>query len=49
MFWAILAVLLLLWFLGFMGHVAGGFIHLLIVAAVGVIVMKIVSVNRMSR
>jgi Family of unknown function (DUF5670) len=31
MLWTILVVLLVLWLLGFIGHIGGGFIHLLLV------------------
>lgn len=40
MLWTIVAVLLVLWLLGFSLHVAGGLIHLLLVVA---LVMVIVS------
>lgn len=34
MLWTIVAILIVLWLLGLLGHVAGGFIHLLLVIAV---------------
>ena len=34
MLWTIMAVLVVLWLFGFIGHVGGGLIHLLLVAAV---------------
>jgi hypothetical protein len=46
MLWAIVAVLLILWLLGFSLHVAGGLIHLLLVVALVVIVINLVSGRR---
>lgn len=43
MFWTIVAVLLILWLLGFSLHVAGGFIHLVLVVAVVIVVMNLLS------
>ncbi len=34
MLWTIIVILFLLWLLGFATHIAGSFIHILIVAAV---------------
>lgn len=42
MLWTIVAVLLILWILGFSLHVAGGLIHLLLVLALVVIVFNLV-------
>jgi hypothetical protein len=42
MLWTIIVVLLVLWLLGLIGHVAGGFIHLLLVVAVIVLVIRLV-------
>jgi hypothetical protein len=44
--WTILAVLLVLWLLGFIGNVAGGFIHLLLVLALIVFVVNALSNRR---
>ncbi len=41
MLWTIVAVLLILWLLGFSLHVAGGLIHLLLVVALVVIVINL--------
>jgi hypothetical protein len=41
MLWAIIVVLLLLWLLGVFGHIAGNLIHLLLVAAVVVLVIQL--------
>ena len=46
MIWTILVVLLVLWLLGFIGNVAGGFIHLLLLVAAVVLVVKLVSGRR---
>ena len=43
MIWTILVVLLVLWVLGFVADVAGGLIHLLLVAAAVVLVVKLVT------
>lgn len=46
MIWTILVILLVLWLLGFIGNVAGGFIHLLLIVAAAVLVFKLVSGRR---
>jgi hypothetical protein len=46
MFWTILIILLVLWALGFALNVAGGFIHLLLVAAVIVLIWNLFSGRR---
>ena len=46
MLWTIVAVLLILWLLGFSLHVAGGLIHVLLVVALIVIVVNLVSGRR---
>ncbi|MGD0988799.1 MAG: lmo0937 family membrane protein [Candidatus Sulfotelmatobacter sp.] len=46
MLWTIVAVLLILWLLGFSLHVAGGLIHLLLVVALVVIVINLFSGRR---
>ena len=42
MLWTIFVILIVLWLLGILGHVAGGFIHLLLVIAVIVLVIRLV-------
>jgi hypothetical protein len=42
MLWTVFVVLIVLWLLGFMGHIAGGFIHRLLVIAVIVLVVRLV-------
>jgi hypothetical protein len=47
MLWALFVILLVLWLLGFLAfHVAGGFIHLLLVIAVIVLVIQLLSGRR---
>ena len=41
MLWAILAVLVILWLLGFSFHIAGSLIHILLVAAVIILVINL--------
>ena len=41
MIWTILVILLVLWLLGFIADVAGGLIHLLLVVAAIVLVVKL--------
>jgi hypothetical protein len=46
MLWTIVAVLLILWLLGFSLHVAGGLVHILLVIAVIVIVINLIQGRR---
>jgi hypothetical protein len=46
MLWTIVVVLLILWLLGFTMHVAGGLIHILLVIALVVIVMRLLTGRR---
>lgn len=46
MLYTIVVILVILWLLGLVGHIAGGFIHLLIVAAVAVLIYKLVTGRR---
>jgi Family of unknown function (DUF5670) len=46
MLWTIVAVLLILWFLGFSLHVAGGLIHLILVVAIVMVVINLFSGRR---
>jgi len=46
MLWTILVILLVLWLLGFLSHVGGGLIHLLLVVAVIILVINLVSGRR---
>jgi len=43
MLWTIAVILLILWLLGFIsGHVIGGFIHILLVVAIVVVLIRII-------
>jgi hypothetical protein len=46
MLWTIVVVLLILWLLGFSLHVAGGLIHILLVVALVVIVLRLLTGRR---
>jgi hypothetical protein len=46
MIWTVVVVLLILWLLGFTMHVAGGLIHLLLVIALVVIVLRLLTGRR---
>jgi Family of unknown function (DUF5670) len=46
MLWTIVVLLLLLWVLGFAMHVAGGLIHLLLVIALVIIVLRLLTGRR---
>ena len=46
MLWTIVVLLLILWLLGFTLHVAGGLIHILLVIALVVIVMRLLTGSR---
>jgi hypothetical protein len=46
MLWTIMAVLIVLWFLGLLAHVGGGLVHLLLVVAAIVLVLELVSGRR---
>jgi hypothetical protein len=46
MLWTIVAVLLILWLLGFSMHIAGGLVHILLVVALIAIVFNLLSGRR---
>ena len=46
MLWTILVILLVLWLLGFIGHVGGNFIHLLLVVAAIVLIFNLITGRR---
>lgn len=46
MLWTILVILLVLWLIGLLSNVGGGFIHLLLVVAVVVLVINLVTGRR---
>jgi hypothetical protein len=46
MLWAIIVALLVLWLIGFVAHIAGGLIHLLLVIALVVFVINLLKGRR---
>ena len=42
MLWTIMVILLILWLLGFLSHVGGGLIHILLIIAVIVLVVGLI-------
>jgi hypothetical protein len=46
MLWAVFAIILVLWILGFSFHIAGGLIHLLLVIALIVLIFNLLSGRR---
>ena len=46
MLWTILVILLLLWLVGFLGHIGGTMIHILLVMAVAILVFNLMSRRR---
>ena len=46
MLWTIVAILLILWLLGFSFHVGGGLIHILVIVAVVVVIFNLLSGRR---
>ena len=46
MLWTVVVLLLILWLLGFTMHVAGGLIHVLLVIALVVFVLRLLSGRR---
>jgi Family of unknown function (DUF5670) len=46
MLWTIVVILVVLWLIGFTMHVAGGLIHLLLVVALVVIVLRLLGGRR---
>jgi hypothetical protein len=46
MLWTIVVVLLILWALGFAVHIGGGLIHLLLVIALIVVVVRLIQGRR---
>jgi hypothetical protein len=43
MLWTIAVILLILWLVGFSFHVAGGLIHIILVIAVAVVVIRLLT------
>ena len=46
MLWTIVVILLILWVLGFAMHIAGGLIHILLVVALVIIVLRLLTGSR---
>jgi hypothetical protein len=46
MLWTIVAILLILWLLGFSFHIAGSLVHILLVVALVVIVINLIGGRR---
>jgi len=46
MLWTIFIILIVLWLLGFLGHVGGGLIHLLLVIEEVVLIIKLIQGRR---
>ena len=46
MLWTIVAVLVVLWLLGLIGHIGGGLIHALLVIAVIVVIYNFITGRR---
>jgi hypothetical protein len=46
MLYTIAVVLIILWLLGFIGHIGGGLIHLLLVIAVVLVIVNLISGRR---
>ena len=46
MLWTIFVIILVLWLLGFSFHVGGGLIHMLLVAALIVLIINLISGRR---
>jgi hypothetical protein len=46
MLWTIFVIVLILWLLGFSLHIAGGLIHLLLVAALIVLIVNLLTGRR---
>ena len=46
MLWTIIGILFVLWLLGFVAHVGGGLIHLLLVVAIVVFLINLITGRR---
>jgi hypothetical protein len=46
MLWTILVILIILWLLGFLTHVGGGLIHLILVIALIILVIQLITGRR---
>ena len=46
MLWTIIVILVVLWLLGFLGHIGGGLIHLLLVIADIIVIVNLIQGRR---
>ncbi len=46
MLWTIIVILLVLWLLGFIGHIGGGLIHILLVIALIIFIYNLLTGRR---
>ena len=46
MLWTILVIIIVLWLVGFLAHVGGGLIHLLLLVALIVLIIQLVTGRR---
>jgi len=46
MLWTILVIILILWLVGFLAQVGGGFVHLLLLVALIVLILQMVTGRR---
>ena len=46
MLWTILVILIVLWLLGFLTHVGGGLIHLILVIALIILIVQLLTGRR---
>jgi len=46
MLWTIIALLVVLWLLGLIGHVGGGLIHILLVIALVILIYQLIAGRR---
>jgi hypothetical protein len=44
--WLIVVAILILWLIGLLAHVAGGFIHLLLIVALAVLIYNLITSRR---
>ena len=44
--WLIIVAILILWLIGLLAHVAGGFIHLLLIVALAVLIYNLITSRR---
>jgi hypothetical protein len=44
--WLLIGILILLWLLGFIGHVGGGLIHLILVIGLIIFIVNLISGRR---